>query len=360
MATFKGSLKRLETASKIALGAVSLILSIFLILLGNKILQDMSDWFKSPLRSDFENKAELKKTDLEIAAVNKRIAAFDDEKYGINRSLELAKRKYESEKSSFKTWVEARNAGESSAPVTARAVNLDSYRKIMEEWQSRLDALDEKLIPLEKEKAAISEKKTVIQSEDEKKFSRAMNMHNLKVFLFRLLFVGPVLGLAVLFFIKFRKNKFWPLFWGYILFALYAFFFGLVPYLPSFGGYIRYAAGIALSVFIGYYVVKQLAAYTEKKKAELSESTAERSRRVTHELAVKAYVSHSCPSCEKDFLMNNWRAQARVLKDTVTEDQAPDFCQHCGLALFMKCGKCGRRNFAHFPFCSSCGGALQG
>ena len=79
------------------------------------------------------------------------------------------------------------------------------------------------------------------------RYETAAKGHELKAFLIRLLFVGPILTLGIFFFLRFRKDKFWPLYFGFTLFSLFAFFVGLVPYLPSYGGYVRYTVGIALS-----------------------------------------------------------------------------------------------------------------
>ena len=62
---------------------------------------------------------------------------------------------------------------------------------------------------------------------------------------------------------------------GFILF-----FFGLVPYLPSYGGYIRYTIGIIVSGGLGYYAIKTIGKYIEDKQAELQVSTEERSKKV--------------------------------------------------------------------------------
>jgi len=122
-----------------------------------------------------------------------------------------------------------------------------------------------------------------------------------------------------------------------------------VPYLPSFGGYIRYIVGIIVTVIAGYYTIKQLAAYNERKKSEMEKSSEERALEVKHEAALKAYASNVCPSCDHHYLIG-----------VVEKDRLPNYCLHCGLKLFEKCGACGEVNFAHFPYCWNCGGVIKG
>lgn len=135
--------------------------------------------------------------------------------------------------------------------VLSRASELDDYFKTEQEWRKELSAINEEIVTLNEEIYKISKDIDLERGRAYQEQNKAIRKYDMKVFLIRLLFILPILLLGILFIIKLRKHKYWPLFLGFVLFSFYAFFFGLVPYLPSYGGYIRYTVGVIMSVLFG-------------------------------------------------------------------------------------------------------------
>lgn len=350
--------KRLERTSRIIYFAISSILCIFLILLSARIIDDLDSTAKRPSPKDFEDAALLKDLDAKNNSLEMELGMLYSKRETIDKTIATAQANYASEKQSFDNWLETRKTLGSpveDVAVVNRAKKLDEFLKIEEEWRAQLNTLTDEIDELKDRQAVI--RNTVSEERDkaETEFRAELKWYDLKVFLIRMLFVGPVLALGLFFFFKRRKSKFWPLYFGFTLFSLYAFFFGLVPYLPSYGGYVRYIVGIALSVGIGYYAIKRIRTFIENKKAELQTSTEERAKKVHTEVAEKALQNHFCPSCGKDFILKNWEFPLSKEIPSEAYKLVTSFCRHCGLELFKNCENCDHKNFAHVPYCSSCG-----
>jgi len=113
-----------------------------------------------------------------------------------------------------------------------------------------------------------------------------------------------------------------------------------VPYLPNYGGYVRYIVGIVLTVVLGRAAIQAFNRYLERQKRQ--EAMPDRQRRVelSYDTALTRLSKGVCPGCE------------RVVD---LKDPNIDFCPHCGIGLFDHCGACQTRKSTFARFCHACG-----
>ena len=164
----------------------------------------------------------------------------------------------------------------------------------------------------------------------------------LQVFLYRLALTLPLLLIGGYLFAKKRRSRWWPFVWGFIYFALFAFFVELVPYLPSYGGYVRYAVGILMTILIGRYAIVAMNRYLERKRNEEALPADERQQQMDYDRAQQCTAKGICPGCERplDF-----------------QHPEMDYCPHCSINLFNRCDNCNTRKSAFNRYCFHCGSA---
>ena len=353
--------KKLTRTTRFIHYLISFLLAIFLIGLANRIIWDLDGVEKRPYIADFETETDIKKYRVLRRSIQDSIQENKDQIEKVQLSIDLAQNTLAQQEESFKTWISTRTATQSSkvnAEIQRRNYILDSLGNSLKTLKSQkivLQATDENF--RETERSYIR----AMDNEMEKAralYEKAERKYDLQIFISRLLFVIPVLLLGVWMLLKKRKSSYWPLFRGFVFFAFYAFFIGLVPYLPSYGGYVRYAIGIILSVLFGIYAIKQLKAFVKRKKEELKLSSIERSKKIKEEVAEKALENHMCPSCGKDYLINEI-FQSGKSKNRSGSLKVTTYCRHCGLQLFKNCKTCGTKNYAHLPHCYSCGDTIM-
>jgi len=350
--------KRLEKSSKLINYIIAIVLCGFLVATSSKIMYDVDSWEDSPQIEEFQNAELLNDLQLEIDSIYILQASKIEKQSNIQNTINIADSNYTNAKRSFDNWLAARKtvgSPNSDKEVITRAKELDNYYETKQEWQKELAIINDSILLYDNEVLVVQE---IVNQDNSRAYEEqevAIRKYDLKVFLMRLLFIFPILLIGIFFIFKFRKHKYWPLFLGFVLFSFYSFFFGLLPYLPSYGGYIRYAVGIILSVIFGIYFINKIKSFIEKKKNELKISGTERAKSVEIETAEKALDNHICPSCGKDFIIKQWDKSSSKKVKVEGFGIVTNFCRFCGLELFTKCTKCGSENFAHLPFCSTCG-----
>lgn len=336
---------------------ISILLAAFLIGLANRIIWDMDERDDRPVLSSYEFETEIHKYRRLKDAVQDSIFEISRLKDNLQLNLDLAQTTLRQERASFKSWTSTRTATQLSdidSELRTRNRTMDSINKAIQSYEKEKTGYTTTVKDLSFQ---MSEHQKAVDREMLEAsilYTAAVRSYELSVFLKRLLFVLPVLALGIWMLVKKRKHTYWALFRGFVFFSFYAFFVGLLPYLPTYGGYVRYSIGILLSIFLGIYAIRSLQDFIKRKKEELKKSTQERSKQIKLEVAEKALESHMCPSCGKDYLINEIH-QSGGKKGTGGTLKATTYCRHCGLQLFADCKTCETKNYAHLPHCYSCG-----
>lgn len=335
--------------------AVAVVLAVFLILLSYSVLYDLGSSVREPQYDAFTDRARVRELDGRKDSLSGELDAAANRVSVIEADIRQAEEDYSREKESLDNWLAARRAvgrTDNDREVLARTASADAVLAELKAKKAQLRTAQEHRETLRDEYSAVMDSQGALDAETGRKYGEAYDAYRLKIFGIRLLFALPVLILGVWFFIRYRHSKYKALFLGFSLYSLYVFFFALVPYLPSFGGYVRYGVGVVLTVALGYYAIKYINSYVERKRAELKQKAEERRGRIRDEVAQRAFDAHVCPSCGKDFYVKPWEYREGGLKIYV-------FCPYCGMELYRKCTRCGEENFAHFPYCHRCGQELK-
>ena len=327
---------------------VALVFAGFLIGLGGTIVGDLPK-VEAPLQvDDFLDRTEA--TKLRARSKELQQAEADAQEALEQAQLQRSKARSESqaERESFSHWLAARSVtqrAEHDPEVLARTRALDQLKLAERRTQQAVEAQQQALLDARQSASATRKQLQAMEDEAYQKLSAERRKVELRVFLYRLALTLPLLAIAGWLFAKKRKGTYWPFVWGFIIFALFAFFVELVPYLPSYGGYVRYIVGIAVTALVGRYAILALGRYLERQKQAEALPDQERRKELDYDVAQARLAKNVCPGCERTV----------DLKDTHV-----DYCPHCGLCLFDRCGACSTRKSAFSRYCFSCGTSRQG
>lgn len=323
---------------------IALLFAYFLIQVGASLIADLPLLAAPPRLERYLDQARLGRLQGELSPLNSERERLQGELLALQRREQEAREAYDTDKTSFENWRSARSATEQSAQnpeVIRRVRQLDGQLEQQRRLGGERRGLESELRTLEQRIASPQQQLDQLQAEAQRRWQSAKQTSELRAFAIRLLFVGPLLALALWQFRRFRGSEQWPFVWGFLLFGLVAFFVELVPYLPSFGAYLRYGVGALLTFLGGRTLIRWLNAYLQRKQQEQTAPQEERQRSIRYEQALQALSRNQCPSCERS-----------LSRDSVA---LPDFCMHCGLHIQRNCSSCGHHQLVFFPYCSACG-----
>lgn len=243
----------------------------------------------------------------------------------------------------FQNWLSTRHATaqpDQDAELIARTRELDTLKAAERTKLAAVQAQQQALLDADQAREHAAAAWRALEEPAQLAAQQAYRQQELRVFLYRLAITLPLLLIAGWLFAKKRHSAYWPFVWGFIFFALFAFFVELVPYLPSYGGYVRYIVGIVLTGVIGRYAIISLQRYLERQKAAEALPDVQRRETLRYDSAMARLAKSVCPGCERPVDL---------------KDGKLDFCPHCGIGLFDKCGHCSARKSAFARFCFACG-----
>lgn len=326
-----------------ALWLVAIAFAAFLVGLGGKVVDNLRD-VETPLAIEqFMDPAAVRTVQAQRTEAGKQRDAAKERLEQAEEKHAVAQSNTQAARTTFANWLATRRATarpDQDPELIKRTEALDTLianeraalGRVETERQAMLDA--DQLAERADARWRVLEKPAILT------YNSALRSRELRVFAYRLALTLPLLLMAGWLFLKKRKGTYWPFTWGFIYFALFAFFVELVPYLPSYGGYVRYVVGIIVTVAAGRYAITSLKHYLARQKESEALPDVARRQALRYDIALARLDKNVCPGCERPVNL---------------KDVALDYCPHCGIGLANHCAGCATRKNAFLRFCFACG-----
>ena len=337
------SLRLSEKWFRRGLWMVAVVFAWFLIGLGGTLVGDLPQIEQTQTLEDFMDPIELK-------TVREQIRKTELNEREVSDALEQSRLKHsaaeadtDSEREKFMAWVATRKATalpDQDQELIARTERVDNLQALERVALAQLEMQQKLLLDAQQANRKAQLQLNDLERAAQGEYTSAIQSQELRVFGYRLALTLPLLLVAGWFYKTKRQSTYWPFVWGFIYFALFVFFVELVPYLPSYGGYIRYIVGIVITVLVGRQAILALNRYLEQQRLAEAQPEIKRREVLDYDTALARLLKGICPGCERTV----------DLKDT-----SIDFCPHCGIGLHDKCASCGSRKSTFSKYCHACG-----
>lgn len=332
---------------------VSIIFAGLLIQLGALVMSDVPTAGNRVSQEDFVDEQRLADITAEQSAVSQEIQNDRDALEIAEFLLATRSADYRNQRASFESWIQTRTATGSSDQdneVVERVNQIETLKAAEREAEREVEALQLGILEKEQRERDLRVERSDVQLAANEPYEQAVRMETLKVFMLRLALTVPLLLVSAWLIAKQRSSNYWPLYRGFVIFSLFAFFVELVPYLPSYGGYVRIVVGIIIAIGFSHFVIRGMTRYLKNKQLEEEQPEDEKRKSIAYETAVSKISDGLCPSCDRSFA-----SKSGSKKGDIAPQAEIDYCVHCGFCLFDKCGNCGRRDNSFFKFCGACG-----
>ncbi|MCK9516834.1 MAG: serine endopeptidase [Ottowia sp.] len=337
------SLRLSEKWFRRGLWLVAFVFAGFLIGLGGTIVGDLPRVERTLQLDDFVDADAARAARDAIDRDQKRAEEIGDALDQARLKLQVAQSDVAAQRESFSNWIATRKAterAEQDPEVISRTRALDELQAAARNARAEVERLQQAQLDTRQSLSSERAELASLQEQAHGAYTQAVRTQELRVFAYRLALTLPLLLLAGWLLAKKRTGPWWPFVWGFGFFAVFAFFVELVPYLPSYGGYVRYGVGVVLTVLAGRWAIRALNRYLARQQAAETRPEPERRRQLSYDTALARLAKGVCPGCERPVSLT---------------DGSTDFCPHCGIGLFDRCSRCDMRKSAFARFCPTCG-----
>ncbi|GAA6150969.1 hypothetical protein [Pseudoteredinibacter isoporae] len=340
------SSRQLSKIVNIFLHIIALVFTYFLLQGGSLIIESLPNRHTQTQLEDYLDKAQLDALDKSLDASNLEAETLSFNQQSVKTELKGLKDVLAIQQQNYKEMLASRYVTEdnqSNRQVEQIRQKIEQGRVAITEVTQKSNQLKQQLLQNQQTRNQIQQEIQDLKGEARKVLRQEQRSNTLKAFLIRLLFVLPLMAIAVFLFKRFRDSSYWPFVYGWGYFSLYAFFIELVPYFPSYGGYVRSIVGIVACFLVGRFLIHKLQDYLEKKRE--MEQRDEESRRSSLqnnernlENSFEKIHKGICPSCDRKFV-------------------SPDnkYCVYCGLCIKRECQTCNTLQVSFNQFCFECG-----
>ena len=282
------ALRLSEKWFRFGLWIVAFVFASFLIGLGGTVVENLPKVEHRVTLENFIDKPAAERLRAELRTLQEKRQIAQDANDQQQLKLNAARANSAAARDTFSNWLATRHATkrpEQDAELIERTQALDELKIIERKALADVERQQQNLLDSRQAEERAQRDMRELENAASGKLATESRSQELRVFLYRLTLTLPLLAIAGWLFAKKRQSTWWPFVWGFIYFALFAFFVELVPYLPSYGGYVRYAVGIVLTVLVGRYAIVALNRYLEKQKQAEAMPDVERRKELSYDTA---------------------------------------------------------------------------
>jgi len=343
------SLRVPERLFSIAMWVVTLVFASFLTTLGRQVVGNLPGVEQTIFIGQFVDRQTMLSITAERGLLERQKTLTNDRRTTNSLIVDSSASTYRSRKEAYDNWRATRTATSDpnqDSDGIARTAELERLLTQKAAAEKAVEVQDARSLVITQKLDSLRRTESNLEAAAQPIFLRAQFQQEMRVFGIRLALTLPLLLIGIWLIARKRKSQYWPLARGFVIFAASAFFVELVPYLPSYGGYVRSVVGIVLTLIAGHYVIRAMQRYVAKRQLVEQQTETQRRQSLGYEDALRKMGANMCPGCERAIAGG--------------PNASTNFCVHCGMTLFDKCTRCDTRKNAFFQYCPTCGVTATG